>query len=158
MSPRVLIQFDCLPMRSIGRLDIPLDASPAFEAKAERIKAALAKHGQHNSFYLHNASCCFQLTNDERVGMLEFRFEGTVLTDSEDRRTERCDLNVELHRETCDWLTEPVVEWFCQTVERAVVIEFDRYIAAGDLQKTIERVDKLKAQSDTQSGFVGMGL
>jgi hypothetical protein len=145
-------------MRSIGRLDIPLDASPAFEAKAERIKAALAKHGQHNSFYLHNASCCFQLTNDERVGMLEFRFEGTVLTDSEDRRTERCDLNVELHRETCDWLTEPVVEWFCQTVERAVVIEFDRYIAAGDLQKTIERVDKLKAQSDTQSGFVGMGL
>ena len=158
MSPRVLIQFDCLPMRSIGRLDIPLDASPAFEAKAERIKAALAKHGQHNSFYLHNASCCFQLTNDESVGMLEFRFEGTVLTDSEDRRTERCDLNVELHRETCDWLTEPVVEWFCQTVERAVVIEFDRYIAAGDLQKTIERVDKLKAQSDTQSGFVGMGL
>ncbi len=158
MTPSVLIQFDCLPMRSLGRLDIPLDASPAFEAKAERIKAALAKHGQHNSFYLHNASCRFQLTNDEKVGMLDFRFEGTLLTDSEDRHTKGCDLDIELRRETCDWLTEPVVEWFRQTVERAVLIEFDRYIAAGDLQKTIERAGRLQAQSDAQSGFVGMGL
>ena len=158
MTPSVKIQFDCLPMRSLGRLDIPLDASPAFEAKAERIKAALAKHGQHNSFYLHNASCAFHLTNDELVGMLEFRFEGTVLTDTEDRRAERCDLRVDLRRETCDWLTEPVVEWFHETVERAVLVEFDRYIAAGDLQKTVERVEKLQAESDSHSGFVGMGL
>ena len=158
MTPSVMIQFDCLPMRSLGRLDIPLDASPAFEAKAERIKAALAKHGQHNSFYLHNASCAFHLTNDELVGMLEFRFEGTVLTDTEDRHAERCDLRIDLLRETCDWLTEPVVEWFHETVERAVLVEFDRYIAAGDLQKTVERVEKLQAQSDSHSGFVGMGL
>ncbi len=158
MNPSVTIQFDCLPMRSLGRVDIPLDASPAFEAKAERIKAALAKHGQHNSFYLHNASCCFHLTNDAKVGMLEFRFEGTVLTDAEDRHSQRCDLSVELRRETCDWLTEPVVEWFLQTVERAVLIEFDRYIAAGDLQKTVERAEKLQAEADSQSGFVGMGL
>lgn len=158
MTPSVMIQFDCLPMRSLGRLDIPLDASPAFEAKAERIKAALAKHGQHNSFYLHNALCAFHLTNDELVGMLEFRFEGTVLTDTEDRRAERCDLRIDLLRETCDWLTEPVVEWFHETVERAVLVEFDRYIAAGDLQKTVERVEKLQAESDSHSGFVGMGL
>lgn len=158
MTPSVMIQFDCLPMRSLGRLDIPLDASPAFQAKAERIKAALAKHGQYNSFYLHNASCCFYLTNDEKVGMLEFRFEGTVLTDSSDRHAERCDLAVELHRETCEWLTEPVVEWFCETVERAVRVDFDRYIVAGDLQKTVERVEKLQAESDSHSGFVGMGL
>ena len=158
MTSSVLIQFDCLPMRSLGRLDIPLDASPAFTAKAERIKAALAKHGQHNSFYLHNALCRFQLTNDERVGMLEFRFEGMVLTDREDLRAERCDLAIELERETCDWLTEPVVEWFGSTVERAVLVEFDRYIAAGDLQKTLERVAKLQAESDASSGFVGMGL
>lgn len=158
MTTSVKIQFDCLPMRSLGRLDIPLDASPAFEAKAERIKAALAKHGQHNSFYLHNASCRFQLTNDDRFGMLEFHFEGTVLTDSEDRRAERCDLQIHLHRETCEWLTEPVVEWFHETVERAVLVEFDRYIEAGDLQKTLERVQALEAQSDSHSGFVGMGL
>ena len=145
-------------MRSLGRLDIPLDASPAFEAKAERIKAALAKHGQHNSFYLHKARCTFQLTNDDRIGMLEFRFEGTVMTDAEDRRAERCDLRIDLHRETCDWLTEPVVEWFRQTVERAVLVEFDCYIAAGDLKKTVERVERLEAKSDSHSGFVGMGL
>ncbi len=158
MNPSVLIQFDCLPMRSLGRLDIPLDASPVFQAKAERIKGALAKHGQHNSFYLHNASCCFHLTNDESIGMLEFRFEGTVLTDSSDRRAERCDLSVELRRETCEWLTEPAVEWFSQTVERAVLVEFDRYIAAGDLQKTVDRAEKLQTDSDSHSGFVGMGL
>ena len=158
MTSSVTIQFDCLPMRSLGRLDIPLDASPAFEAKAERIKAALAKHGQHNSFYLHNALCTFQLTNDERIGMLAFRFEGTVLTDTEDRRTERCDLQVELHRETCDWLTEPVVEWFRETAERAIQVEFDRYIEAGDLEKTVRRAAKMEAESDSLSGFVGMGL
>jgi len=158
MTQNVKILFDCLPMRSLGRLDIPIDASPAFEAKAERIKAALAKHGQHNSFYLHNASCVFQLTNDECIGMLEFEFEGTVLTDAEDRRSERCDLHIKLRRETCDWLTEPVVAWFRQTIERAVLVEFNRYIAAGDLQKTVERIAKLEAESNSQSGFVGMGL
>ncbi len=158
MTPSVLIQFDCLPMRSLGRIDVPLDASPAFEAKAGRIKAALAKHGQHNTFFVHNATCRFQLANSEKIGMLEFRFEGTVLTDAEDRRTERCDLDIDLIRETCDWLTEPVVEWFCQTVEHAVRVEFDRYIAAGDLRKTIERVERLQAQSDAHAGFVGMGL
>lgn len=158
MTPSVKIQFDCLPMRSLGRLDIPLDASPAFEAKAERIKAALAKHGQHNSFYLHNASCVFQLTNDEQIGMLEFQFEGTVLTDAEDRNAERCDLGTDLQRETCDWLTEPVVEWFHETVERAVLAEFNRYIAVGDLQKTVERAEKLESETDSHSGFVGMGL
>jgi len=90
--------------------------------------------------------------------MLEFRFEGTVLTDSEDRHAEHCDLRIDLRRETCDWLTEPVVEWFRETVERAVLVEFDRYIAAGDLQKTVERTEKLQAESDSHSGFVGMGL
>jgi len=158
MTPSVMIQFDCLPLRSLGRLDIPLDASPAFQAKAERIKAALAKHGEHNSFYLHSASCRFHITNDDSVGMLEFQFEGTVLTDPEDQCTESCDLQVELRRETCDWLTEPVVQWFRETVDRAVLIEFDRYIAAGDLQKTIQRAARLQAESDSHSGFVGMGL
>ena len=42
--------------------------------------------------------------------------------------------------------------------EHAVLIEFDRYIAAGDLQKTIERAARLQAESDSHSGFVGMGL
>lgn len=158
MTPPVRIEFDCLPMRSLGRLDVPIDAPPALEAKAERVRAALARHGQHNTFYLHNASCTFNLTNDDNVGMLEFRFEGTVLTDAEDRKTRGCDLQVELARETCDWLTGPVVAWFARTVEKAVIVEFDRYIAAGDLARTVARIKQLEAESDSRGGFLGMGL
>ncbi len=51
----VEIAFDCLPLRSVGRLDIPLDASPDFRSRCERIKAAMEKHGTHNSYYLYNA-------------------------------------------------------------------------------------------------------
>ena len=40
------IVFDCLPLRSIGRMDIPLDASPKYRARCERIKHALAVHGE----------------------------------------------------------------------------------------------------------------
>ena len=61
-------------------------------------------------------------------------------------------------RETCDWLTEPIVRWFAETVARAVRVEFDRYIAAGDLRKTIERMERLQAESDDQGGFIGMGM
>jgi hypothetical protein len=112
----------------------------------------------HNSYYLYNAHCIYHLTNDDSAGMLEFRLEGTVLTDPEDLRTESADLQVELSRETCDWLTEPVVNWFHETVRRAVIAEFDRYIQAGDLKQTIARIEKQEAESDSHGGFVGMGL
>ena len=62
--------------------------------------------------------------------MVAFRLEGTVLTDSDDRVTLSADLEVELHSETCDWLTEPAVAWFRETVTRAVIVEFNRYIEA----------------------------
>lgn len=158
MSSPVEISFDCLPLRSIARFDVPLDASPGLQALAQRIKQAAEKHGLHNSYYLHNGRCCYQLTNDPQIGMLEFHFEGTLLTNAEDLKTQRADLIVELGRETCDWLTERAVAWFRETVNHAVVVEFDRYIAAGDLQKTITRLEKLQAASDAQGGFVGMGL
>ena len=90
--------------------------------------------------------------------MLEFRFEGTVLTDPEDQETLRCDLRCDLHEETCDWLTQPVVAWFGETVSQAVRVEFDRYIAAGDLQRTLKRAEQTEAESDAQGGFKGMGL
>ena len=107
---------------------------------------------------MYNAICNFELTNSDQIGMLEFRFEGTALTDASDQKTDRCDLQVELVRETCDWLTEPVAEWFRETVHRAVAVEFDRYIAAGDLAQTVERVQRLQAESDSKSGYVGMYL
>ena len=154
----VEIVFDCLPLRSLGRLDIPIDASPALRALGERVRQAVAKHGLHNTYYLHNARCVYRLTNDLQIGMAEFSFEGTVLTDGEDRKTLQADLAVELRREVCDWLTEPAVNWLCETVRRAVMVEFDRFIAAGDLARTIERIERLRAQSDARGGFLGMGL
>src|SRR5262249_6595021 len=60
----VEITFDCLPLRSISRMDIPIDASPRYRQRCENIKAAIEHHGSHNSYYLYNAQCVFHLTND----------------------------------------------------------------------------------------------
>lgn len=158
MNRWVEIAFDCLPLRSVPRLDIPIDASPKFRARCEAIKQAIEKHGTHNTYHLYNARCVFHLTNDERVGMLEFKLEGTVFTDDADEKTTRADLHVELVRETCDWLTEPVVEWFRQSVPRAITVEFDRYIAAGDLTRALERLAREQAASDAAGGYLGMNL
>ena len=158
MNRYVDIRFDCLPLRSVGRLDIPIDASPKYQARCERIKHAIDTHGSLNTYYLYNATCTFRLTNSDDTGMLEFRFEGTVFTDADDRKTADTDLHVELLRETCDWLTEPVVKWFAETVLHAVAVEFDRYIAAGDLAQTMQRLAALQAKADQSGGYVGMYL
>jgi hypothetical protein len=158
MTNSVEISFNCLPLRSIGRLDIPLDASPGYIAQLQRIRDAIEKHGSHNAYYLYRARCVYRLANHPLKGMLEFSFEGTALTDAEDCHTEQCDLQVELVQETCDWITEPVLEWFKASVPRAVTFEFDRYIAAGDLEQTRKRVEKLRAESDASGGFLGMYL
>ena len=158
MSNYVDIVFDCLPLRSIGRVDIPMDASPKYRGKLNRIKHALETHGTVNTYFLHNATCKFHLTNEPDFGMIELSFEGTVFTDSDDLKTDRADLKVELLRETVDWLTEPVVNWFHESVIHAVTYEFDRYIASGDLAQTIARLKKLEKQVDKSGGFVGMYL
>ena len=154
----VEIAFDCLPLRSVGRLDIPIDASPKYRQRCEAIKGALEKHGSHNSYYLYNANCVFHLTNHPEVGMVEFSFEGVALTAADDLKTASCDLAVELRRETCSWLSEPIVNWLKETVSQAVSVEFDRYIAAGDLQRARERIEKIQAASDVSGGFMGMYL
>lgn len=158
MNRWVEIEFDCLPLRSIGRLDIPLDASPKFRERCLRIKASLEKHGTLNTYFLYNAQCTFRVTNDDETGMIQFRFEGTLLTDTGDLHSKSCDLEVELARETCDWLTEPVVQWFADSVPRAVLAEFNRYIEAGDLDQTLKRLEKIRQQSDESGGYVGMYL
>jgi len=158
MTRYVEISFDCLPLRSITRMDVPMDASPKFRARCERILDAIHRHGTFNTYYLYNASCTFHLTNQADLGAIQFSFEGTAHTDETDRATARCDLTVELLRETCDWLTEPVVHWFAETVPFAVRAEFDRYIAAGDLHQTIERIKRVQTDSDEHGGFVGMYL
>jgi hypothetical protein len=139
-------------------LDIPIDASPKYRELCESIKFAIEQHGSHNTYFLYNARCVYHLTNDEEQGMIEFRFFGTVFTDAEDRRADRCQLQVTLVRETCEWLTEPIVSWFEETVSRSVVAEFDRYIAAGDLDAAKQRVEQIQAASDEHDGFLGMYL
>ena len=48
-----------------------------------------------------------------------------------------------------------VVDWFADSVREAVKVEFDRFIAAGDLDKTFRRLEELRAASDSQGGFLG---
>jgi hypothetical protein len=84
------VQFDCLPLRSVTRLDPPLDASPALIGKWKRIKSAIQNHGTHNSYYLHNATCRFFVTNNPDVGMIAFKFEGVLFTDTADSKAIRC--------------------------------------------------------------------
>ena len=158
MQRWVEIEFDCLPLRSVNRWDVPIDASPKYREFCARLKEALEKHGSHNTYYLHAARCTFHLTNEADRGMVEFGFRGVVLTDPDDRQTRGSDLEVHLQQETCPWLTEPIVRWFHDTVRRAVESEFNLYIEAGDLARTRERIEKIQADSDETGGFLGMYL
>ena len=158
MSPFVQISFDCMPLRSVSRWDIPLDASPAYQALCERIKQAAAKHGLHNSYYLCSGHCVFHLTNDPSVGMLSFSFEGTALTDTDDRLAVYLDLQVQLGPETCDWLAAPIVDWFRETVRQAVQVEFQRYLSATDSDRTCQRQRLIESVMIRHQGFVGLGL
>ena len=157
-QPAVHVAFDCQPLRSLGRLDIPLDASPRFRQKLERLQAAIGIHGTRNTYYLTNAVCRFQLTSDPAIGMIEFAIEGTILTDESDTHAVGSDLTITLDRETCDWLTQPAVEWLMVSAKRAVEVEFDRYIAAGDLSRAVARLEQEKQQLDEAGGFLGMNL
>ncbi len=158
MEQWVEIRFDCLPLRSVTRFDVPLDASPKYQAFCHRVKEAIDKHGTHNVYYLHNANCVYHLLNHPDRGSIEFRFEGCVLTGVEDLACQSCDLQVELERESCDWLTQAIVDWFAETVPRSVAIEFDRYIEAGDLERTKTRIEQVQKASDEAGGFIGMYL
>jgi len=154
----VQIEFECLPLRSISRLDVPVDASPAYEQFVLRVKAAMNKHGSFNTYYLHRGQCVYHLTNDPAVGTVSFSFEGTAMTDQDDVRTRAVDLDIKLDSETCGWLSEPIVEFLAESVRQALLVEFNRYIAAGDVKKAEQRVKAIQQQSDQSGGFVGMYL
>jgi hypothetical protein len=158
MNRWVEISFDCLPLRSVTRLDIPLDASPAFQRRCEAIKLAMERHGTHNAYYVYNAQCEFHLTNSAELGSLSYRFSGTLLTNADDTVAESADLDIELVKETCGWLTEPVVKWFESSVREAVIVEFNRYIDAGDLAQTKARMEKVQQELEKSGGYLGMYL
>ena len=50
------------------------------------------------------------------------------------------------------------MDWFVQTVREAVKVEFDRYINAGDLEKTRQRIKEIEEASDGADGYLGMYL
>lgn len=157
-TPRVDIEFDCLPLRSMVGRPLPADASPGLEQLWQQLRQAADKHGTHNSYYLNRGRCQFHLTNHPQIGQIAFRFGGVVLTDSADQRTVSADLTVDLAAETCDWLEASVVAWLAKSVVRAVELEFDRYILAGDLARTQQRLAELEQQAEASGGFLGMYL
>ena len=122
------------------------------------MQRAVAAHGMRNAYYLTDGSCTFCFTNDQAAGWVRFQFEGTVFTDDADLHTAGSDLEIRLAVETCDWLTQPAVEWLAVSVKHAVEAEFDRYIAAGDLAKARERLVREQAKSDEAGGYLGMNL
>jgi hypothetical protein len=151
------IAFDCLPLRSVGRVDIPLDASPEFRARLEHLKRAIDAHGIENAYFLYNSRCVYRLANSDVEGMLRFSFEGTLLTDLSDAKADRADLAIELVSETCGGVPAVVVDWFCGAVEQAVLVEFDRFIAAGHLAKRVDELARLTQLAELSS-FAGMNL
>jgi len=157
-QPSVTITFDCMPLRGVSRLDIPLDASPVFRERLERFQRAVAKHGMRNTYYLTKAACTFYFTNDQAIGWVQFAIEGTVLTNELDTVTVGSDLDIRLEKETCEWLTQPAVEWLTLAAKRAIEVEFDRYIAAGDLSRAIQRLAREQSAIDATGGFLGMNL
>lgn len=155
MEPVVDIVFDCLPLRSIGRLDAPLDSPPEFRRRHARLVDAMERFGPERTYFLYNARCVFRLANSEIEGMVRFELEGIVRTDASDLLTEQAELEVNLASETCGGIPPEVEAWFKSRVEKAVAIEFDRFIAAGQLS---QRSTDLGQDVDLANlaGFSGM--
>src|SRR6476469_7426730 len=133
MQPGVDIAFDCLPLRSVGRVDVPLDASPAFRARCERLQQAIEAYSGENAYFLYNTSCTYRLANSDIDNMLRFSFDGTLVTDRSDCKADRADLDVVLTAETCGGVPPAALDWLRSIVHQAVLIEFDRFITDGQL-------------------------
>ncbi len=156
-EPLVDVAFDCLPLRSVGRLDVPLDASDALRRRVERIKAAMEEFGAERTYYLYNARCVFRFANSEIDGVCRFDFEGLVRTDAGDRKCQDSRLDVRLTSETCGGVPPQVEAWLAGRVEQAVGIEFDRFIAAGQLAARADELAGLDSIADL-GGFSGMDV
>jgi hypothetical protein len=157
MKQYVDIAFDCLPLRLVGRVDVPIDASPAFRARSEALQRAIDAHGTENAYFLYNTRCVFRLANSEVDNMLRFSFEGTLFTDRSDAKADRAQLAVELQGQTCGAISPDVLAWFRKVVEKAVLIEFDHFIAAGRLAQRVSDLGTVDSIADL-AGFAGMNV
>jgi len=157
MQPVVDIAFDCLPLRSIARVDIPIDASPPLRARSERLRQALNSHSGENAYFLYNTRCTYRLANSDIENMLRFSFDGTVLTDRSDLKADRGDLNIVLTAETCGGVPRAALDWLRGVIQRAVLIEFDRFIEDGQLAERIRQLGRIDSITDV-AGFAGMNV
>lgn len=156
-EPTVDIAFDCLPLRTVSRLDVPLDASDSLRQRGERMKAAINTLGLERSYFLYNARCVFRFANSDVDGVCRFEFDGAVLTDAGDRKCERTMLEVRLVSETCGGVPREVETWLAERVRQAVAIEFDRFIAAGQLAASSRESGDPNSLGDI-SGLGGMDV
>jgi hypothetical protein len=121
------------------------------------LQRAINTHGAENAYYLYNAFCTYRFANSEIEGMLRFSFDGTLLTDRSDAKALRAFLEIVLVAETCGGVPDEVFGWLQRLVERAALIEFDRFIADGSLADRIGelgRIDSIAAVTN----FAGMHL
>jgi hypothetical protein len=151
------IAFECLPLRAVGRTDVPLDASPSFRVRIEHLKRSVEAHGTENAYFLYNAHCTYRLANSDVDGMLRLAFEGTVLTDVSDAKAERADLEITLAAETCGGVPREVLAWFERAAKQAVLIEFDRFISAGMLAHRVGELGQVVQLADL-ADFAAMNL
>lgn len=147
------IAFDCLPLRSVGRLDVPLDASDALRSRLARLKAAMEEFGAERTYFLYNAHCIFRFANSEIAGACRFEFEGVVRTDAGDRKFQDAQLHMHLASETCGGVPPEVETWLANRVSQAVGVEFDRFIAAGQIEEYGEA-----DITASLSGFTGINV
>jgi hypothetical protein len=145
------IEFDCIPLRTVGRLDIPIDASDAQRRRAAHMQSAINSYGVERTYFLQNARCVFRFANSDVEGICRFEFEGVARTDAGDRKCEEVILDVTLVSDTCGGVPPAVEAWLVERVRQAVCIEFDRFIAAGQLGQA-------ESQPSTAGGLGGMDV
>jgi hypothetical protein len=80
-----------------------------------------------------------------------------VLTDDSDVQSRDADLQIELAAETCGGLTQAVLAWFREIVQRAVLIEFDRFITAGQLAQQVTQIGRVDSIEQLPN-FSGMNV
>ena len=158
MPDSVTIVYECLPFRLVGHAGMPLDASEEQMALWRRFRAAMAKHGTGNTYFLYNADCTFRLTNGPG-GFVRFLFEATVRTNEKDERPVDIDFACQLAGTDFDQPLDPaVIGFFHQAVRRAVLAEFQLFIDAGNLKRALAQKEHILREWDRNRGFVGMDI
>ena len=80
-----------------------------------------------------------------------------MLTDRSDCKAEQADLAIELIAETCGGVPPAALDWLKGVVKRAVLVEFDRFISAGQLAERVAELGTVDSLT-TIGGFAGMNV